>query len=101
MFGKSKNAAPHLTEELVARVWDCTSRLKQLEDRFEGQLDELAKRYRRAEQSEKRYEDKKLSPCEEEAAATNGAPSRVQIAIDALKGRQGKLAKSAGAINES
>ena len=68
-FRKTKEP-PSLTEDLVQRVWDCSSRLEQLEDRFKAQLDDLSVRYRRAEQSEKRLEDKRApSPCEEEAAA--------------------------------
>jgi len=43
----------------VQRVWDCSSRLKQLEDRFDAQLTELSVRYRRAEQSMKRLDDKR------------------------------------------
>ena len=66
-FRNIKKPSP-LTEDLVQRVWDCSSRLKQLEDRFDAQLDELSVRYRRAEQSRQRLEEKRTrSPCEDEA----------------------------------
>jgi len=55
----SRKAAPSLTEELTQRVWDVSSGLKQLEDRFDAQLEELSRRYRRAEQSEARFAAKK------------------------------------------
>lgn len=76
-----------LSEELVERVWNVSSRIKQLEDRFDASLDELEKRYRRAEQSERRFAKKKVDDeecddCPEET--TNPA-------ILALKRRQGKL----------
>ena len=58
---------PALAEELVQRVWDCSSRLKQLEDRFDASLEELSVRYRRAEQSEQRLEKKRnASPCDDD-----------------------------------
>lgn len=63
-FFKSKDP-PGLTEDLIQRVWDLGGRIKQLEDRFDGQLDELSKRYRRAEQSEARLERKKDGDCED------------------------------------
>jgi len=89
MWFRTKKTAPGLTEDLVQRVWDCTSRLKQLEDRFDGQLEELSKRYRRAEQSEKRLEGKKASPCEDEEAATLNGDSRPGRALAALRSRKG------------
>jgi len=81
---------PGLTQDLVQRVWDLTGRIEQLEDRLEAKLDDLAKRYRRAEQSESRLEKKKGEPCldcpDEE---TDDHPS-----ILALKRRQGKHVSS-------
>jgi len=67
MWFSKKNTAPSLTEDLVQRVWDVQGRLKQLEQGMDERLEELSKRYRRAEQSEKRLEDKKASsPCDDE-----------------------------------
>jgi len=74
-----------LSEDLVERVWDCNSRIKQLEDRFDAQLDELSKRYRRAEQSEARFELKKQEPCSD-AGVAEGADRGGAFA--ALKRRQ-------------
>lgn len=37
----------------MKRLWDMQARLTALEDRYDAALDELAKRYRRAEQSER------------------------------------------------
>lgn len=66
--------APVLTEELIQRVWDCSSRLKQLEDRLDAKLDDLSVRYRRAEQSQARLERKQAaSPCDDAEADQDGS----------------------------
>lgn len=87
MWFRSTQQRPTLLEEHVQKLWDQSSRLKQLEDRFEERLDELSKRYRRAEQSEARFERKKADPecddCEDEIA--------VHPAIAALKKRQNNV----------
>jgi len=84
MWFSSPKPAPSLTQDLVERTWDIEGRLKQLEDRLTAELDELSKRYRRAEQSEKRLADKRTSSdcedCDDEPA--------VHPAIAALKRRQ-------------
>jgi len=59
-FRKTKPALG-LTEELVQRVWDISGNLKQVESVLEERLTELAARYRRAEQSEKRLDAKRAS----------------------------------------
>jgi len=66
-----RKEAPGLTEELVQRVWDATTGLKALEDRFDASLKELELRYRRAEQAELRREqgNAKKTPCEEDEVA--------------------------------
>jgi len=87
MWFRNREQRPTLLEEHVQKLWDQTSRLKQLEDRFEERLDELSKRYRRAEQSEARFERKKepeeCDDCEDE--------SGVHPAIAALKKRQNNV----------
>jgi len=75
LFKKKK--PPALTEDLVQRQWDLQGRLKQLEDRFDASLDELEKRYRRAEQSEIRLERKKTStPCDDAEAEAGSRAER-------------------------
>jgi len=75
-----------LLEEHVQRTWDLASRITQLEDRLDAKLDELAKRYRRAETGERRLEEKRESPCDEPLEGeTDSHP-----AIVALRMRQGK-----------
>jgi len=70
MWPFKTNAAPILTQELVERTWDLQGRLKHLEATLDERLEDLSKRYRRAEQSEKRLDDKKAStPCEDEGKA--------------------------------
>jgi len=61
MWFKTKKEALGLTEELVQRVWDIQGHLKQLDTTLDERLTELAARYRRAEQSEKRLDDKKAA----------------------------------------
>jgi len=68
-----RKETPGLTEELVQRVWDIQGHLKQLDTTLDERLTELAARYRRAEQSEKRLDDKKAStPCEDEEKVRRG-----------------------------
>jgi len=66
MWFSKRNEAPGLTQELVERTWELTGRLKLLESTLDERLVELSNRYRRAEQSEKRLDDKKAStPCDD------------------------------------
>jgi len=67
MWFSKRKEAPGLTEELVQRTWDLSGRLKLLESTLDERLVELSNRYRRAEQSEKRLDDKKASaPCDDD-----------------------------------
>jgi len=87
MWFRKTKPAPGLTEELVQRVWDVQGHLKLLESTLEERLTELSARYRRAEQSEKRLDDKKAStPCDD---AEDGR--RVHPALAARKARREKL----------
>jgi len=66
MWFKNRKETPGLTQELIERTWDLSGRLKQLEGNLDERLTELAARYRRAEQSEKRLDAKKAStPCDD------------------------------------
>ena len=56
----------------MKRLWDMKARLTALEDRFDAALDELAKRYRRAEQAERKR-----------AARGHGEQLELQDEIDA------------------
>ena len=76
-----------LTEELIHRTWDLDGRIKQLEDRFEAQLDELSKRYRRAEQSEARFDRKAVDRDCDDGSGDSGDDVG-DLAIQALKRRQ-------------
>jgi len=65
-FFRGKEASG-LSEELVQRVWDVSARLKQLEGNLDERLAELSARYRRAEQSEKRLDEKRAArPCDDD-----------------------------------
>lgn len=76
MWFRKTKPAPPLTQELVEAVWDVKGHLKQLESNLEERLEELAKRYRRAEQSEKRLDDKTASsPCEDQEATRRVHPA--------------------------
>jgi len=76
MFNFLKKESSSLSEELLERIWDVSGRLKQLESRLDERLDELAARYRRAEQSEKRLDDKRsVAPCDEEAQSPRVHPA--------------------------
>jgi len=80
--------APGLTEELIERIWDLSGRIKQLEDRFDGSLDELSKRYRRAEQSEARLGRKTPDKVDAASANGNGASSVVGKALEQARARR-------------
>jgi len=67
MWFKRTKPPLQLSEELVQRVWDLSGQIKQLEDRIDAALEDLERRYRRAEQGERRWEAKqKGSDCEDE-----------------------------------
>jgi len=90
MWFLKKNAAPTLTQELVERTWDLAGRLKQLESTLDERLVELSNRYRRAEQSEKRLDDKKAStPCDDadQTARVHPALRARQARRDGLNSR--------------
>jgi len=92
MWFSKRNAAPKLTEELVQRIWDVNGRLKQLEGALNERLEELAKRYRRAEQSEKRLDEKtSAGPCADADAPRSVHPAlrARQLRRDAVNSRLG------------
>lgn len=94
MFLFRRKPAPALSEELVQRVWDLSGNLKQLESRLDERLEDLAKRYRRAEQSEKRLDDKKASsPCDEPQSQPRVHP--------ALRGRLERQQRANNHLKES
>jgi len=76
-----------LTEELVQRVWDINGRLEQLEGNIKAHLEELSRRYKRAEQGElrldKKREEKGCEDCEDDAPS-----ERTHPAIASLKRRR-------------
>jgi len=76
MWFKTRKETPGLTQELVERTWDLSGRLKLLESTMDERLVELANRYRRAEQSEKRLDDKKAStPCDDDEKVRRTHPA--------------------------
>jgi len=82
-----RKEAPGLSEELVQRIWDVSARLKQLEGNLDERLAELAARYRRAEQSEKRLDEKRASgPC-----ADDEAPRKQHPYLAARRARRERL----------
>jgi len=86
--------ASSLTQDLIERVWDVQGRLKQLEGILDERLEELSKRYRRAEQSEKRLDDKKAStPCEGDENGGKVHP--------ALKGRRNRRERLTNRVKEA
>lgn len=83
MWFFNRKEAPGLTQELVERTWELTGRLKLLESTLDERLVELSNRYRRAEQSEKRLDDKKaVSPCDDD--------EKVRGVHPALRARQAR-----------
>jgi len=84
MWFSKGNAAPKLSEELLERIWDLNGRIKQLEGNLDERLDELSRRYRRAEQSENRLDAKKAAtPCEDDEKVR-----RVHPALQARQKRE-------------
>ena len=60
-----------LSEVFVIRYWDLAARLDSLETRLEERLDELQRRYQRAEQSERRLDQKQRDPAQLELVETD------------------------------
>jgi len=93
MWFRKTKPAPGLTEELVQRVWDISGNLKQVESVLEERLTELAARYRRAEQSEKRLDAKRASgDCDDGPEGKRVHP--------ALRARQARIESSNNRIRE-
>lgn len=93
MWFKKRKTTPSLSEDLVERVWDLSGNLKQLEANLEDRLEELAKRYRRAEQSEKRLAEKS-------AASAPCAEDRLARVHPALRGRAERLQRANSHLRE-
>jgi len=56
-----------LDQDFIARYWDLQSHVNALEAQLDERLDELERRYKRAEQSERRLDEKRVkSPCDED-----------------------------------
>jgi len=92
-FFRKKSASP-LSEELLERIWDLSGRLKQLESTLEERLDELSRRYRRAEQSEKRLDQKEASsPCDDASKGSRVHP--------ALRGRAERKLRANNRVKEN
>jgi len=92
MFGIKRSIGPEsIMQEHIQRLWDMSARLKALEDRFDSSLDELAKRYRRAEQSER---DRKKREEKEPEAAEPVAPERHPAILELLERRKSNASYS-------
>lgn len=57
-----------LSEEFVTRYWDLEARVSGLETKLEERLEELQRRYQRAEQAERRLDAKRIDPDQLELA---------------------------------
>jgi len=94
MWFRKTKPAPSLTQELVERTWEITGRLKLLESTLDERLVELSNRYRRAEQSEKRLDEKQAAtPCDDAAESQRVHP--------ALRARQRRRDASNNRIKEN
>jgi len=84
---KKSKGAESLLEEHVKRLWDMQARLTALEDRFEASLEELAKRYRRAEQSERDRKKREVAQGTLDPGPALAAPPRHPAIVDLLSRR--------------
>ncbi len=78
MWPFSTRAQPStLDQDFIARYWDLHSHVSALEAQLDERLDELERRYKRAEQSERRLDEKRSeeSPCPD--ATPDGAARSV------------------------
>jgi len=77
------STTPTLDQEFIARYWDLEGRVVAMESNIDDRLHELEKRYKRAEQAERRLDGKQAddSPCPDEPAD--------HPAIIAMKARRG------------
>jgi len=81
------STAPTLDQEFIARYWDLEGRVIALESNIDERLHELEKRYKRAEQAERRLNGKK-PPCEDEENEHDVGAHH--LALKALKERQNR-----------
>ena len=76
-----------LSQEFIERYWDLESRVTALDAQMTERLDELERRYKRAEQSERRLDEKRQDiPCPEQAEAGSVRTSVYDIARKAMNG---------------
>jgi len=68
MWWKSTREQPStLDQDFITRYWDLSSRVDALTAQLDERLDELERRYKRAEQSERRLDAKRAdTPCPED-----------------------------------
>jgi len=78
---------PTLDQDFIQRYWDLHSHVSALEAQLDERLDELERRYKRAEQSEYRLEEKRAkTPCPDDVADPVGRTTVYDIARKAMNG---------------
>ena len=76
-----------LDQDFISRYWDLQSHVTALEAQMDERLDELERRYKRAEQSERRLDEKRQdTPCPEGPEAGSVRTSVFDIAKRAMNG---------------
>jgi len=73
-------------QDFITRYWDLVGRVDSLEAHLDDRLDELERRYKRAEQSERRLDEKRAkTPCDEDQVPLGGRKSVFDIAKAAMR----------------
>jgi len=76
-----------LDQDFIKRYWDLSSRVDSLDAQLDERLDELERRYKRAEQSERRLDEKRdKPPCPDDVANPVERTSVYDIAKRAMNG---------------
>lgn len=78
---------PTLDQDFITRYWDLEGRVTALDAQVTERLDEVERRYKRAEQSERRLDEKRAeSPCPEDEQPSGRRQSVFDIARTAMNG---------------
>lgn len=81
----TRHKPPTIDQDFITRYWDLAGKVDKLESVLDERLDEVERRYKRAEQAERRLEGKRVEadkPCQEDTSGQHPA-------LRALRARRG------------
>jgi len=86
-FASTPKPPRTLDQDFITRYWDLVGRVDKMEAHLDDILEEVQRRYKRAEQSERRLDEKReRSPCDDEQEVPENRTSVFDIARRAIDG---------------